>query len=171
MIICPACNTSNVDNTLFCVECGAYLVDEESPPTDAVGISIPDWGADTPDIAPDPSSPPGTGPLAINLEIGEKKRAVQVPLNKPIHMGRLDPGGSIFPEIDLTPDGGLEMGVSRRHARILKRDQQIYVEDLGSSNGTFVNGQKLMPYFPEILSDGDDLRLGKLHIKVVLRHK
>jgi pSer/pThr/pTyr-binding forkhead associated (FHA) protein len=102
------------------------------------------------------------------LRIGDRAREVNIPLNKPVHMGRLDPASNIFPEVDLTNDGGVEKGVSRRHARILKRGAKIYIEDLGSSNGTFVNGQKLSPYFPEALTNGDSLRLGGLEIEVAL---
>lgn len=167
MIICSTCNAENVDNTLFCVECGDYLQADESQHTNAVGMKFEELGLDkvTP---PDPTKGLGTGPLAISLEIGEVKRALQIPLSKPIHMGRIDPNGNIFPEVDLTYDGGAEKGVSRRHARILKKNQSIYIEDLGSSNGTFVNGEKLMPYFPEQISDGDAIRLGRLQIKVLL---
>lgn len=171
MIVCPACKTSNVDNTLFCTECGNYLAKNNCQTTDPVGINLEDQAFDMVGQASDDKElTVGTEPLAINLEIGEVKRPIQISLRKPIHMGRLDPGGNIFPEIDLTYDGGVEKGVSRRHARIMKREHKIYVEDLGSSNGTFINGQKLMPFFPEILTDGDDLQLGKLQIKIGWRH-
>ena len=43
------------------------------------------------------------------------------------------------------------------------------VEDLGSINGTFINGKRLAPYLPEVLSHGDQLQLGKLLIEVELR--
>jgi pSer/pThr/pTyr-binding forkhead associated (FHA) protein len=42
------------------------------------------------------------------------------------------------------------------------------VEDLGSTNGTLLNGERLSPYIPEILKDGDQLQLGKLLIEVCL---
>lgn len=170
MIVCPACKISNIDNTLFCTECGTYLANSDCQVTDPVGIKMTEtnWSSDNTNQAQENGgqSLPGTGPLAVNLEIGEVKRAIQISLCKPVHIGRLDPGANIFPEIDLTYDGGAEKGVSRRHARIMKREQKIYVEDLGSSNGTFINGQKLMPYIPEALAEGDDLRLGKLQIKI-----
>jgi pSer/pThr/pTyr-binding forkhead associated (FHA) protein len=43
------------------------------------------------------------------------------------------------------------------------------VEDLGSTNGTLLNGIRLDPYMPETLKDGDQLQLGKLLIEVKLR--
>jgi len=168
MIICPSCSAKNIDNTLFCSECGNYLADDNVDPlTHTVRMKFSElMSSQGNDV--DETVTRGTDPLSIHLEIGEVKRCVQISLTKPIHMGRLDPGGSIFPEIDLTDYGGVEKGVSRRHARIMKQNQKIYIEDLGSSNGTFVNGQKLMPYFPELLADGDSLQLGKLQIKVAL---
>jgi FHA domain-containing protein len=49
-------------------------------------------------------------------------------------------------------------GVSRRHARVLPRDGGVIVEDLGSSNGTFVNGNRISG--PVELDTGDQLQLG-----------
>jgi pSer/pThr/pTyr-binding forkhead associated (FHA) protein len=162
------CQKEHVDNTLFCDECGAYLLEDDSPATDHVGVKMSMAALE---IANGHTSEltDGTGPLAIAMRIGERAREVNIPLSKPVHMGRLDPASNIFPEVDLTSDGGVEKGVSRRHARILKRGAKIYVEDLGSSNGTFVNGQKLSPYFPEALTNGDNLRLGGLEIEVSLK--
>ena len=103
------------------------------------------------------------------MKIGESAREVEAPLSKAIHLGRLDPASDVFPEIDLTNDNGLEKGVSRRHARILKREGTVVVEDLGSINGTFINGKRLAPYLPEVLHDSDQLQLGKLLIEVEMR--
>ena len=108
----------------------------------------------------------GTGPLSIRLRIGDSGRQVEASLNKAIHMGRLDPASDVFPEVDLTNDNGLERGVSRRHARILKREGTVVAEDLGSINGTFINGKRLAPYLPEVLRHGDQLQLGKLMIEI-----
>jgi pSer/pThr/pTyr-binding forkhead associated (FHA) protein len=108
----------------------------------------------------------GTGPLAVRLKIGEQAREVEASLSKAVHLGRLDPTSDVFPEVDLTNDNGLEKGVSRRHARILKREGTVVVEDLGSINGTFINGKRLAPYLPEVLNSNDQLQLGKLLIEV-----
>ena len=169
MIKCPFCQTPHVDNTLFCSECGTYLLEDDKRGTDPLGTSEIGWVGDAADDPDAQSRFQGTGPLAIRLNVGDKKRELEIPLNKAIHMGRLDPASDVFPEIDLTDDGGLEKGVSRRHARILKREGTVVVEDLGSINGTFINGKRLAPYLPEVLSDGDSLQLGRLLIDVHLK--
>lgn len=107
--------------------------------------------------------------MAIRLHITDSGREIEATLTKAVHLGRLDPASDVFPEIDLTNDNGLEKGVSRRHARILKREGTVVVEDLGSINGTFINGKRLAPYLPEVLHDGDQLQLGKLLVEVQLR--
>ncbi|MDH4137363.1 MAG: FHA domain-containing protein, partial [Anaerolineae bacterium] len=67
---------------------------------------------------------------------------------------------------DLATDDALDKGVSRRHAKITRRGREVFIEDLGSMNGTFVNRKKLTPYLPEALRDGDQLQLGKLMLRV-----
>jgi pSer/pThr/pTyr-binding forkhead associated (FHA) protein len=169
MIKCLFCQTPHVDNTLFCSECGTYLLEDDKRGTDPLGTSEIGWVGDPADDPDAQARFQGTGPLAIRLNVGDKKRELEIPLNKAIHMGRLDPASDVFPEIDLSDDGGLEKGVSRRHARILKREGTVVVEDLGSINGTFINGKRLAPYLPEVLNDGDSLQLGRLLIDVHLK--
>jgi serine phosphatase RsbU (regulator of sigma subunit)/pSer/pThr/pTyr-binding forkhead associated (FHA) protein len=50
--------------------------------------------------------------------------------------------------------------VSRQHAQILHREDGFYIEDLGSSNGTFVNGKRLGPHSPVRLTERDALQIG-----------
>ncbi len=97
-----------------------------------------------------------------------RARQLEISLSKPIRLGRVDPTQSIFPEVDLTEDHALEYGVSREHACIFQREDAAEVTDLGSTNGTLLNGQRLAPYSPQPLSDGDHLQLGRLVIEVSL---
>jgi pSer/pThr/pTyr-binding forkhead associated (FHA) protein len=105
-------------------------------------------------------------PEAISLIIEPSSRTVTLKLKKEILLGRPDPSSGIYPDVDLAPDGGLEQGVSRRHSRISRSEKGIVIEDLGSVNGTFCNGKRLLPYQAQILQDGDELLLGKLLIRV-----
>jgi pSer/pThr/pTyr-binding forkhead associated (FHA) protein len=134
--------------------------------TDPLGTDEIGWVGEAEDDADTNPLIKGTGPLMIRLRILESGREIEANLNKAVHMGRLDPASDVFPEIDLTNDSGLEKGISRRHARILKREGTVVVEDLGSINGTFVNSKRLAPYLPEVLHHGDQLQLGKLLIEV-----
>jgi pSer/pThr/pTyr-binding forkhead associated (FHA) protein len=64
--------------------------------------------------------------------------------------------------VDLTPFGGNEKGVSRQHAALRQLKNHLFLVDLGSSNGTYVNGQRLYSQQPNILVEGDEIRLGNL---------
>lgn len=50
--------------------------------------------------------------------------------------------------------------VSRHHAQVLRRDGEYLIEDLGSSNGTYLNGRRLVPYAPASFDDEDRLQIG-----------
>jgi hypothetical protein len=81
------------------------------------------------------------------------------------HIGRWDADGGIFPDVDLDADDP-EAKVSRRHARITRRSEQYYIEDLGSTNGTFINrGRRLLPGDRHPLRDGDEVIVGKTFLR------
>lgn len=106
---------------------------------------------------------PITAPSHARLIVTRNGRVGHVfPLDADVlHIGRWDPDGGSFPEIDLSQDD-VEVKVSRRHARIVRRDGRFDLEDLGSLNGSFVNqGARLTPGHPVTLHDGDELILGK----------
>ncbi|MFQ5577492.1 MAG: FHA domain-containing protein [Anaerolineae bacterium] len=180
MITCPFCQTTHVDNTLFCDECGTYLLEEDKRDTFPLEEEEEETHSAPPKTAEldleekilnsseTPFSANASKPLVLRLKIGPKKREVEVALDKAIHLGRLDPGANVYPEVDLTNDNGLENGISRKHVRLLSRKGEIFVEDLGSTNGTFINGKRIASYLPEPLLDGDVLMLGRLAIIVNL---
>jgi serine/threonine protein kinase len=63
---------------------------------------------------------------------------------------------------NVNPD---DIEISRDHARVVRREENYWIEDLGSSNGTFVNGLRL--FDAQILKPGDEIRLGRtvLHVE------
>lgn len=80
-------------------------------------------------------------------------------------IGRWDADGGVFPDVDLDADDP-EAKVSRRHARITRRGDEYFVEDLGSTNGTFVNrGRRLLPGDRQALRDGDEIIVGKTFLR------
>jgi pSer/pThr/pTyr-binding forkhead associated (FHA) protein len=90
----------------------------------------------------------------------------QFPLSdQDANIGRWDADGGVFPDVDLDTDDP-EAKVSRRHARISLRDGQYLIEDLGSTNGTFVNrGHRLASGERHPLKDGDEIIVGKTFLR------
>jgi hypothetical protein len=86
----------------------------------------------------------------------------------PIHVtnrmiiGRSDVESGEKVDIDLTPYGGRERGVSRRHAILYRTRFTVSLVDLNSSNGTYLNGLRLIPHQPRLLREGDEVRLGNM---------
>jgi len=82
-------------------------------------------------------------------------------------MGRADHNTGFKPDVDLTPYGARVRGISRAHARLHVHKRHLYVTDLGSDNGTFIAGKRLVPDVPYQLRHGDELVLGCLNVKVI----
>jgi pSer/pThr/pTyr-binding forkhead associated (FHA) protein len=73
------------------------------------------------------------------------------------------------PDVDLTAYGGLEKGVSRIHAAVERTGNLLTLVDLGSSNGTFLNGHRLQAEKPYPLREGDEVQLGKMVIHIYFK--
>ncbi len=86
--------------------------------------------------------------------------------NTAITLGRTDTRANVYPDIDLTPYGGSETGVSRSHASLQYKNRTLFITDLGSSNGTYINGQRLHPNKPEPVTIGDMIVLGRLTMQI-----
>ena len=57
-----------------------------------------------------------------------------------------------------------EPAVSRRHARLNRRGEHWYVRDMGSTNGTWVNGRRLAAEEEALLGQGDEIELGGVRL-------
>jgi serine/threonine-protein kinase len=87
-------------------------------------------------------------------------------------VGRRDPVSNIFPEVDLSKFDP-QTKISRRHARIWREGGEFMVEDLGSSNGTYIlpvinDTMRLQPHQPQLLANGDKLKLGDTTLHFVV---
>lgn len=105
-------------------------------------------------------------PWVIEFRVIGTPEIIRAPLGERLTIGREDDKNDIFPEINLTPHNGQRLGVSRKHARIIMRDNRMTIEDLGSANGTYINGLHIGVLVPTRLRDGDQLKLGNLSLQV-----
>ena len=77
-------------------------------------------------------------------------------------IGRFDSVTGMRPEVDLTTEDQ-SRNISRRHARLVIRDGKYFVaEEIGTMNGTFLNGKKLPNGVLTPISDGDEFTLCRL---------
>ena len=164
MIKCPVCQTKYPENTLFCDECGSYLLGGDAAETDPLAVGEITWmeREETVEVPEEEV----VSPVSLKLSVLDSGRDMELSLTKEVNIGRMDPASASFPDVDLTSDGGPVKGVSRRHAKITRRGSEVFIEDLGSINGTFLNRKKLTPYLPQTLKSGDELQLGRLILQV-----
>ncbi len=148
----------NPDGSLFCDECGERL-----DPQSAVSSAAPAPVAAP--VATAVSAPPAAPATAPKLVVEADGGTFDLAGKSEILIGREDPISNIYPDVDLTPHGGEEGGVSRLHAKIFLQGSQYMVEDENSTNFTFVNKQKLAPKTPTPINNGDELRLGRVVMK------
>jgi CheY-like chemotaxis protein len=105
-------------------------------------------------------------PWVIELRVIGTPDIIRAPVAERITFGRGDTNQGIQPEIDLGAYDGQRKGVSRKHARLIMRDNRLVLEDLGSSNGTYINGQHIGVLSPVRVRDGDHIKLGSLSLQV-----
>lgn len=156
---CSNCGHVNRVGLLFCEECGRNLAGTMNAtlPTRKIQNETNDaaakatWG----------SSRFGEGSQVI-LHIRDASEPLKLPAAPRLTIGRSDAGSVEKPSIDFAPYDALDKGVSRSHATIELSEDTLTLIDTGSANGTFLNGQRLVPNQPRVLRDGDEIRLGKL---------
>lgn len=110
----------------------------------------------------DPSFEPG---MALLLQLLPSGTCAWFTLDRPLILGRT--AGPVAESLfDLSDYNAHLHGVSRRHCQLARKHNRVVLTDLGSTNGTYLNGTLLAPYQEVILADGDQLILGTLHITV-----
>lgn len=169
---------------MFCEECGEPFIRKEETSVETSQCMAANSSAhailndlppnDTsPDIAdrPAPAWVPGFGtPDQVILHLQDSNRRFEIDMfDAPVILGRADPRIGFEPEVELTPYDALKLGVSRRHAIISWSNNGVTIEDLDSSNGTFLNGHRLSPHFRRLLRDGDLVALGELVMRVYFK--
>ena len=137
MNICPGCEAEMDHGLELCADCAGHSVEtNEDASQEKVDTSV----------------------ACLELEDGQRFELS----SEETLLGRSDPVDQIEPDVDLSFCGGFEQGVSRRHAIIMSDENGYVLEDLGSTNGTIVNREKVAPGTAVNLMEGDVIHLGKL---------
>ena len=164
MIVCQNCKSQQPDGSIFCSDCGTQMplqnsvqTQRFSPKTDQ--LVIPETYVN------DMSRQNGAW---ISLHLLDSGNILAFTEQTEFTLGRLSDNQPIEPDVDLTPFKAFENGVSRLHAVIKHIENSAILIDLGSSNGTYVNGIRIMPNIEQRLRHGDIVALGKLKMQVVL---
>ena len=171
---CPSCGAQNPAGEAYCANCGVSLLGTPAPAavgTSAATVMPPAAApvAQEPAVAPAAPSAMPAAPTAMSarLIVEADNQEFDLSGKDNVVIGREDAVSNIFPDVDLTPHGGEEGGVSRLHARIFVENGQYMIEDENSTNFTFVNRQRLAGKTPTLLHDNDEIKLGR----VLLRFK
>jgi pSer/pThr/pTyr-binding forkhead associated (FHA) protein len=98
------------------------------------------------------------------LIVANGRRRIALPGEGELILGRFDPSLDKPLDVDLTFEDQQTLSVSRRHARVSVQQGRHLLEDLGSSNGTTVNGAALAPGQAHPLAPGDRIKLGELEL-------
>ncbi|MGE5251743.1 MAG: FHA domain-containing protein [Bacteroidota bacterium] len=170
MIVCDKCGHKNMEGSLYCSECGTRLLLPTSD-LDLHGNQV-ELGEMAPVNKPSEiTRRPGTSRLDTwgTLHLLDTGQMLPLSDRNEFTLGRTSEGQPIMPDIDLSPYHAYASGVSRLHAVIKRSSAGITVMDLGSSNGTYLNGKRLTPNTENVLHHGDVVAFGKLKMQVLLK--
>lgn len=169
MIECPNCKNKELPGSLFCHECGAQLIGVASYSTQSIHNGLTEQLADLLITQPETGLPPPPTDVAISLYFMDTGEILPMEGRTEYTLGRSAEGQPILPDIDLAPYHAYEQGVSRLHASITLGKDQTMATDLGSANGTRLNGLRLPPHKPYLIKHGDILTLGKLRVQLLIQ--
>ena len=164
---CPICKNLNERDAVRCKYCGASL---EYSPGDADGktrtTEMPTNGKEGISALHLDEAMIPAGGIAIYIE--SLPNPVFLSFDDEFVIGR-KVGEVPKAFLDLSPFGGYHLGLSRRHAMIRREQQGYEVIDLSSSNGTWLNNERLVPHQPYPLASGSQLRLSRMRFFVLYR--
>ena len=168
MILCPYCQHHETSGALFCSECGRKIIDVSDDSTQTAQYS--QENSNTIDNIRHTAFPPSKfdSVEGLSLFLMNNEQIVDLAGKSEYTIGRSTDDQPVVPDVDLTPHGAYDFGVSRLHATITIGDM-ITLTDMGSINGTHLNGREIQPHSPHPLVHGDVLTLGKMKIQVLIK--
>ena len=153
---CSECGFVNPEGANYCQKCGAYLARPEGEGEDAstMAYKVGETGEYEPVDVTDEVDRAGAA-LVVRSGGGRAGESFTVDRDR-MSIGRT-PDAAVFLD-DVT--------VSRNHALIVRRDDGLYIDDLGSLNGTYVNRRRIESHK---LDDGDEIQVGKYKLSYLER--
>lgn len=163
---CLHCGKTNQRHEVFCYSCGQLLEPVKGAYDTRVLGEQTSTPLDSEHFGPDSVLVLRVRGSTENFEIRPQKS------DHEMIVGRSTKGSVLAPDIDLTNKQASDLGVSRLHLSIGfdAEHESILIADLGSANGSYINGQRMMPKEVRVLRHGDELRLGKLVLLASFRH-
>ncbi len=127
-------------------------------------LSDDPWADDESKKQLSPDIPPFETSHSVIIIFADNPNILQFTLGKngALVLGRRRDDGVQQTDIDLAPYGGFVAGVSRRHARMVREDDVVLIEDLGSTNGTYLGNERLRPGALTALRQGAPVRFAQL---------
>ncbi|HSO13105.1 MAG TPA: FHA domain-containing protein [Anaerolineales bacterium] len=162
---CPVCKNKNKREAVFCKSCGALL---EYHPWDSAATTqnteALEKGSKLADSPIDETLIPEGG---IAIYAAGASNPIYLRFDKELILGRKSESVSVDSLLDLTGLGGYQMGLSRRHAMIRRAGTGYELIDLSSTNGSWLNDEKLIPNKSYPLKSGAQLRIGRMRLLIV----
>jgi hypothetical protein len=155
-----------MSGAIYCSKCGAQLIDM-TVATHKINTAETRLEAEQGSSQTQPP-PPAQLQSWISLNMIESGQILPLADRTEFTLGRSAEGQPIVPDVDLSPYNAYANGVSRLHAVLKLIQEQIIIMDLGSSNGTYLNGNRLPPYVETPVAHGDIVNLGKLKIQMLI---
>lgn len=156
MNVCPFCEHNNRPGVLICEKCGRSKSIFGNLPTrvipDETNPSKPRWQG----------SEHFTKDMFVVMHVEDVREPLILQLDQPTVLGRVNTVAGQIPDVDLTGYDAFVKGVSSRHLSLERGAHHLLLTDLGSTNGTFINGKRLPANQPTAVRDGAEVRLGRL---------
>jgi len=168
-IACPNCKSKNVPGTIFCSECGAQLLQSDTLVTQNISTAQVHEALASRQNHPQ-VSPPVEATAWASLHLIDTGQMLPLTDRNEFTLGRISEGQPIMPDIDLSAYQAYAGGVSRLHAVLKRVGTRIVIMDLGTANGTYLNGKRLNPNVEQNINHGDIISLGKLKIQILLKN-